>query len=194
LVAGVAAASPARVEVVRAEGEDGFARSVREALGLARGAFVAWVNNDVLVTESWLDQLVALVTAHESLGLVGPTANLAPDPQRAEHVPYRLARPGAGLAEATTGAGQLETQAVDLFAREQRNGHRGKWKEVDRLGGFCWLARREVLGRVELLEQGAEEGLFDAGRFSARVRRAGYRLACCRDLFVHHFGSNLVEA
>jgi GT2 family glycosyltransferase len=120
-LAGVAAASPSRVEVVRAEGEDGFARSVKEALGRARGAFVAWVNNDVLLTESWLEQLVALVTAHDSLGLVGPTANLAPDPQRAEHVPYRLGRPGAGLAEATTGAGQLDTQAVDLFAREQRN-------------------------------------------------------------------------
>ena len=48
--------------------------------------------------------------------------------------------------------------------------------------------------RVDLLEKGAEEGVFDAGRFSVRVRRAGYRLACCRDLFVHHFGSNLVEA
>jgi hypothetical protein len=45
-----------------------------------------------------------------------------------------------------------------------------------------------------VLEKGTEEGVFDASRFSLRGRQAGYRLACCRDLFVHHFGGNLIEA
>jgi hypothetical protein len=31
-------------------------------------------------------------------------------------------------------------------------------------------------------------GLFDTDVLSVKVRRAGYSLAVCRDLFVHHFG------
>lgn len=53
-------------------------------------------------------------------------------------------------------------------------------------------ARREVLQKVPMLEKG-EEAAFDERKFGARVRQAGFALACCRDLFVHHFGSHLVE-
>jgi GT2 family glycosyltransferase len=62
---------------------------------------------------------------------------------------------------------------------------------VDRLGGFCFLLKREVLERVPLLTSNDDSGMFDADAFSARMSRAGYRLGCCRDLFVYHFGSKV---
>ena len=31
--------------------------------------------------------------------------------------------------------------------------------------------------------------LFDTDILSAKARQAGYTLACCRDLFIHHFGT-----
>lgn len=187
---GVAAGAPARVEVVRGEREEDFAALVEEAVRRARGPLAAWLNNDVLVPELWLQQLAALVTANESIGLVGPMSNLAPEIQRVASVPYRLARPrpfeGAAQAVAT-----LETAEVDGFAQQLRQRHQGQWGELERVGGFCWLAKRQVLERSPLLEIGAEAGVFDAERFCARAREAGFRLAYCRDLFVHHFGGNV---
>ncbi|MFO0929430.1 MAG: hypothetical protein U0736_20775 [Gemmataceae bacterium] len=50
-----------------------------------------------------------------------------------------------------------------------------------------------MLRAVPLLETGAEDGTFDEQRFATRVRQAGFHLACCGDLFVHHFGSSLLE-
>jgi GT2 family glycosyltransferase len=151
------------------------------------------LNNDVLVTELWLQQLLALLTANAVIGVVGPMANVAPEQQRVPTIPYRLACPRAGTATDGQQEEQMETLAVDRFAQEFRQAIPGQWAELERIGGFCWLARREVLEPVGLHEKGAEDAVFDATRFSERVRRTGYRLACCRDLYVHHFGSNLLS-
>src|SRR4051794_6559926 len=58
---GVAAAAPVRVEVLRPEPGEGFAAVLEKTLARARGAFIAWVNSDVLVPPSWLHQLMALL-------------------------------------------------------------------------------------------------------------------------------------
>jgi hypothetical protein len=48
--------------------------------------------------------------------------------------------------------------------------------------------KRAVLERVgDLGEAGL--GLFDTDALSLKARQAGFTLACCRDLFVHHFGT-----
>jgi GT2 family glycosyltransferase len=63
-----------------------------------------------------------------------------------------------------------------------------EWSDADRLGGFCLLFKREVVSKVGLLDETSEQGVFDADAVCFRVRRAGYHLACCRDLFLHQFG------
>jgi O-antigen biosynthesis protein len=190
---GVAAAAPVRVEVLRESRESAFGELVAEALARARGAFVAWLGNDVLVGDFWLQQLVALAASNEVIGGVSPMANLAPEPLRVENVPYRLRRPRPAAARDESGGNAEESEAVDAFARQHRDRNKGGWAELERLGGFCWLVKRKVLSQVELFEKKAEEGVVDMGKFSSRIRRAGYRLAGCKDMYVHHFGSNLMN-
>lgn len=188
---GVADAAPVRVEVVRQGSVRDFGVAVGEAFGQARGEFVAWVNNDVLVPKLWLQQLVALATSNRALGIVGPMSNLAPNPQRVLDVPYRLRRQCRPESKAPAQQDSvLDTAPFDQFAHEYRERNKGQWTEVERLGGFCLLLSRVALATGGILDDQQETGVFDAGRLSARVRRAGYRLGCCRDLFVHHFGSH----
>jgi GT2 family glycosyltransferase len=190
-LAGVAAGASVRVEILRSSQEADFAELVSKALTLAHGSFVAWVNNDVLVTEMWLQQLVGLATANDIIGVVGPMANMAPEQQRVARVPYRLSQGRSGVGGVCNE--RLDTQVVDRWALEYRQANQGQWLEVERIDGFCWLCKREVLARADFLEKGFEEGILDAGRLSARVHQAGYRLACCRDMYVHHFGANLLQ-
>jgi GT2 family glycosyltransferase len=82
----------------------------------------------------------------------------------------------------------VDTEAVHAFAKEYREGHKGKWCEADRLGGFCLLLKRAVLERIGPLDEEGL-GLFDTDVLSAKARQAGYGLAVCRDLFVHPFGT-----
>ena len=39
------------------------------------------------------------------------------------------------------------------------------------------------------LDKRSDLSLVDTDILSAKARQAGYTLACCRDLFVHHFGA-----
>jgi GT2 family glycosyltransferase len=181
-LAGIAdAAAQLRVEVVRTPTDLGIADAVQEALRRARGEFLVLVNNDTIVPHGWLNQLAGLARSSPTVGLVGPVSNYAAPPQLVEEVPYRIgARPGSGL---------VDTSAVDAFAEQWRQEHEGKWQQVERLGGFCLLVKREVLKRIGHLREAGDLALFDTDLLSARARQAGFTLACCRDLFVHHFGT-----
>ena len=45
-----------------------------------------------------------------------------------------------------------------------------------------------MLGHIGPLDEEGL-GLFDTDVLSQKARQAGYSLAVCRDLFVHHFGT-----
>src|SRR5262249_41194479 len=66
---GLADAAPLRVEVVRNLTDLGIAAAVRQALARARGDYLVLLNNDVLVTDGWLNQLVALANLAPEIGL-----------------------------------------------------------------------------------------------------------------------------
>jgi GT2 family glycosyltransferase len=184
-LAGVQAAAGVRVEVVRTATDLGLGAAVREALARAWGEFFVLLNNDTLVTDGWLDQLKSLAGMSPAIGMVGPMSNYAAPPQWVEGVPYRLGprKGSSGTAEAL-----VDVEAVARFGRDFREQHKGKWLEVERLGGFCVLVKRDALVKAGPLDDAAGLGPFDTDALSQRVRRAGYTLACCKDLFVHHFG------
>src|SRR5882724_882499 len=175
-----------RAEVCRAAIDDDIAPACQDALKRARGEYVCLLNNDTVVTPGWLEALIALAQVSPANGMVGPMSNYAAAPQLVETVPYRIgprknARPGDPL---------VDVSAVQLFANEFRGANRGKWIQVERLGGFCLLIRRVVLDRIEpQLAEWTNLSLFDTDILSAKAREAGFTLCCCRDLFIHHFGT-----
>jgi GT2 family glycosyltransferase len=175
-----------RVEICRAATDLNIAAAVEDALRAARGEYICLLNNDTVVTLKWLDALTGLAQLVPSHGMVGPMSNHAPQAQRVDTVPYRLgprkgARPGEPL---------VDVSAVEGFARDHHGEMRGKWIEVDALGGFCLLIRRELLERIRpALAQWTDLSLFDTDIAGKKARQEGYKLVVCRDLFIHHFGT-----
>ena len=156
----------------------GFPAAINQVV---RGEFLVLLNNDVVVTEGWLGQLVALASVEggtteggipkSKIGLVGPMSNYAAPPQLVEDVPYR------------------DLDEMQGFARGWREEHRGKWFTVRKLSGFCLLMTRDVYQAVGGLDERFGLGFFDDDDLAERARRAGFELAVAYDLFVHHFGS-----
>jgi GT2 family glycosyltransferase len=185
-LAGLAAAAQARVEMVPMATDLGISDAVQETLKLARGEFIVLVNNDAMVTNAWLNQLVGLAQMSPAIGLVGPMSNYAAPPQLVEKVPYRT----ASTVRWTVGSRNLvDVDALDAFASKWREEHKGKWMEAERLGGFCLLIKRDVLKRIGHLREAGDLALFDTDLLCQKARQAGFTLACCKDLFVHHFGT-----
>jgi hypothetical protein len=84
----------------------------------------------------------------------------------------------------------VNTDEVQTFAKEFGEKHKGQWLHAERLGGFCLLLKREVLTKIGIeLEPWTDLSLFDTDILSSKARQVGFTLACCRDCFVHHFGT-----
>jgi GT2 family glycosyltransferase len=196
-LAGVTAAAQVRVEVVRAATDLGIKEACKEALTRARGEYVVLLNNDTIVTDAWLQQMIGLASMSPAIGLVGPMSNYAAPPQLVEATPYRAlpANPTAkGLGQGHNGRAPnwkapIDTEGLKQFALGFREQNRGNWLETERLGGFCLMIKREALFKIGPLDPWSDLSLFDTDILSSKAREAGYTLAVCRDLFIHHFGT-----
>ena len=115
-LAGVSDMANMPVTVITNATNRGFPAAVNQGLKAARGEYLVLLNNDVIVTDGWLEQLIGLVNAKTGLdaereghaetgasadarpiGLVGPMSNYATPPQLVENVPYHDLREMAPL-------------------------------------------------------------------------------------------------
>ena len=202
-LASVQDVAPMPVIVVHNERNVGFPAAINQGLKAARGDYLVLMNNDAVVTNGWLDQLIALAemplkedltTEHKeitemrtqhgewtkeqnakTIGLTGPMSNYASPPQLVENVPY------ANLEE------------MHAFAWRWREEHRGQWFTGGKLSGFCLLMKRAVYQAIGGLDEQFGLGFFDDDDLAERARRAGFELAVAHDLFVHHFGSRTFQ-
>ncbi|PWW07355.1 GT2 family glycosyltransferase [Paenibacillus cellulosilyticus] len=157
------------------EDNHGFAGAVNMGLMMAKGTTLMLLNNDVLVTDNWLDNLLACLNSEAKIGMVGPVTNYISGDQQID-VPY--------------------TDVMDMyeFARRNNESNPARWVRTDRLVGFCLLFRRELLEKVGYLDEGFEIGNFEDDDFNIRVRLHGYSLVIAKDSFIHHFGSVSMKA
>ncbi len=196
--------TPVPVTIISNPENIGFPVAINQGLKAARGEYLVLLNNDVVVTDGWLSQLIALAempwkddltTEHtettekktpggepnpgrqrKGIGLAGPMSNYASPPQLVENVPY------------------TSMDEMQAFARGWRDERRGQWFTTAKLSGFCLLMKRAVYEAIGGLDEQFGLGLFDDDDLAERARRAGFELAVAHDLFVHHFGSRTFAA
>jgi GT2 family glycosyltransferase/predicted Zn-dependent protease len=167
---------PARVEVIRNETNRGFAAGCNQGLKAAKGRYLVFLNNDTVVTAGWLEGLVNWAL-HDwpKVGLVGAVTNYSRPPQQVP-VDYQ------------------DLTGLPGFAARRRHQFAGQALPVERLAGFCLLARREALEAVGGFDEGFGLGFFEDDDLSVRAVRAGFGLLVALDVFVHHFGSRTFTA
>jgi len=153
----------------------GFAGAVNVGLMMAKGRTVVLLNNDTLVTERWLDNMLACLNSDDRIGMVGPVTNYISGDQQIP-VPYG------------------DIRELPAFARQNNRPNPSRWRRTDRLVGFCLLFRRELFHRIGYFDEGFEVGNFEDDDFNIRVRMLGKSLVVAEDAFIHHFGSASMKA
>src|SRR5262249_12852763 len=124
------------------------------------------------------------------IGLVGPMSNYAAPPQLGETVPYRFG-PRKSQRPPANGAGDplVSVEERHRFAWDHSEKQGGEWREAERLGGLCLVVNRSVPAKMGSRDRGTELSLCASDILSAKARKAGFTLACCRDLCVHHLAT-----
>jgi GT2 family glycosyltransferase len=161
----------ADVTVLRNSVNLGFARGCNQGIAAARGTHVVLLNNDVVVTDGWLENLLAAHARDPLVGVSAPRSNRIVGHQQIGNVSY------ASLEE------------MQAFAAARTREFGGMHYRTNRAIGFCLCIARAVIDEVGGIDTRYGVGNFEDDDYCIRVRAGGYQIAVCEDVFIHHFGS-----
>lgn len=149
----------------------GFPAACNQGAKLAFGEIFCLLNNDTVVTPGWLSALVDELLRDPKVGLVGPVSNGVSNEAQVR-VPE----------EALQALSYWGIRRCQKFFRQSRSLHM--------LAFYCVATWRKVWEQLGGLDEAFGIGLFEDDDFSLRIRRAGYRLRCRLDAYVHHLQSS----
>ncbi len=161
-----------QVTVIRNGKNLGFAAGNNVGLAHGRGEHFCLLNSDTVVTEGWLDRLLARFDEPD-VGLVGPMTNNIGGPQKL----------------ATVGYDDRTLKGLDTFAADWAGQEAGRSEPVLWAVGFCLLIHRRLVATIGGLDERFGQGNYEDNDYCLRALLAGWRTVVARDSFVHHFGS-----
>ena len=152
--------SVSEVVLLQNETNEGFPLGMNRGIGASTARFVCLLNNDLQLTDGWLEELLDVARADPTIGVVNPASSTFGD------------RPPSGMS--------IQEYAERLRARK------GRYTEVGMCIGFCMLIKREVLDRVGRLSEEVERAFFEDEDFCMRAQQAGYRCVVAAGAYVYH--------
>ena len=141
--------------------------ALNSVMHLLKSKYIVWVNNDVIVTPNWLENMLICAESDESIGMVVASST------NVSNLQYESLGGFSSIEE-------MQDKAEKFNVSDP-----AKWEEKMRLIPTATLYRREIFDTIGLYDLGFMHDFGDDD-FTFRVRRAGYKLMLCRDTFVHH--------
>jgi hypothetical protein len=164
-----------RLKIVRNDANYGFAEGNNIGLRLAKGKYVAFLNNDTEVDPKWLKELVKVLNSNQNLGAAQSKLLLLHNHKKFDTCGHMLTQFGFTIER---GAGEKDIGQYDYVA------------EILGAKGAALIVRKKVLEEV---------GLFDPDYFALReetdlcwrIWLRGYTVAFVPKSIVYHAGGGV---
>ncbi len=158
------------VKVILNKENRGFSGGNNDGLKIAKGEYLVLLNNDTIVTENWLFDLKKILDMDKKLGIVGPASNSVGNIQQI-NVEYE------------------DVADMNIWAKEYTQKQKYEFKNMQMLGFFCVMIKKEAFLKIGNLDENYGVGMFEDDDYCERIREAGYKLGFTKKVFIHHFGS-----
>ena len=149
----------------------GFAVGNNQGVAIATGEYVMLLNNDVLVSDGWLESLVEGLEIDKNIGMVGPITNSISGRQQVNKIPY------------------TDEQEFYKFAQEIRRTYKGRLTPRYRVAGFAVLMRKALYEEVGGLDESFGTGNYEDDDLCLKVSKKGYAIMVDESVFIHHYRS-----
>lgn len=153
-------------KVVKTDKTTSFTKAINAGIHAAAGEYVMLLFDDVVVSEGWLSDMVALLNMGKNVGVVGPLADNCTGLQNVQD------------------AGLRSPEGIKAF--RQRNRYRRIPTRI--LEGFCMLFRRKLLFDIGLFDETFVSDRYVFDDFCFRATIEGYENMIAGDVFVHRNG------
>lgn len=149
----------------------GYIAALNQGIKKAQGDYYLILNNDIIATPYWLENLLRCMKSDARIGIVGPVTNRIGNPKQTIKTPEF----------------QSPEELMD-FARTYNRWDVKKWFPFDHtLAGFCLLIKKEVVETIGLFDERFQLGLCEDYDFVRRAKKAGFRVMCAGDTFIYHY-------
>lgn len=136
---------------------------------IARGKYIVGLPNDVFVTTNWLHNMIRCMESEKNIGMVCTMSDNISNMQQVKLTFNNF--------------DEMQVEAKKFNKSDPR-----KWSERLRLVGPIGCYKKECLDMVGFTDYGFAHNFGDDD-LSFRIRRAGYKVVLCGDVFVQHAGS-----
>lgn len=154
----------------------GFPASINQGLKIATCGNYLIINNDVVVTDGWLEKLLDISNKDSQIGLVGPISNEVSGLQKDETAVYS------------------SIEEMHKYASEISINNKNKIVHFPRIAFLCTLIKKEVIEKIGGLDERFSPGNYEDDDFCLRAQLAGYKTVIAKEVFIHHYGSKSFKA
>jgi len=148
--------------LIRNEKNAGFVKAINQGLSGSDAGYICVANNDIVVTDGWLAEMMGIIEADKTIGLLNPACN-------------------------TSGQSPDEGESLDDYAAGLKR-FKGTVQELYTCRGYCMIIRREVINALGPLDDIYHFGYFDDTDYCKRAQALGFRTALAKGAYVYHAG------
>lgn len=149
----------------------GFAAGNNQGVKKAEGKYILFLNNDVEVSDGWLESMVRTLELDKKIGMVGPITNMISGRQQVENVDY------------------TDQEGFHQFVQKVRQINKGVITPRRRIAGFAMLMRKSLYESIGGFDESLGIGNYEDDDLCIRVREKGYAIMVDESTFIHHYGS-----
>lgn len=154
----------------------GFPGANNQGIAVAKGKYLVLLNNDVIVTERWLERLITVAESSDDIGIVGPISNNISGVQLDQNAKYQ------------------SLEELSDYVNHIATGNKNVFQQFPRVAFFCVLIKRKVIDAIGGLDEVFAPGNFEDDDFCLRAQLEGFKTVIAKNVFIHHFGSKSFQS